>query len=155
MATLKHYARKAPGKSRGQALVEFALVMPILLLLLAVVATGGQMLASDISLTQAARAGAVAAAEDASATPKDPISVQTTDARTAANNEQGGANVITCSGSGVPSGCVTVTDLSAPGPGLENNTVSLAKCQIWDTIQTFVPLFGNNITIEAEATAPQ
>jgi len=139
---------------RGQSITEFALVLPVAVVILALAASGGEMLMTDISLTQAARAGAIAAAQDAAATPPDPISVQTTDAQTAANDEQGGPNSIPCSGSGVPSHCVRVSDLSAPGVGLENSVVSLVKVQVWETITPFVPIFGS-VTIQAEATAPQ
>ncbi len=128
-------------------------MLPVAVLILALAATGGEMLMTDISLTQAARAGAIAAAQDAAATPPDPISTQTTDARTAANNEQGGAGSIQCSGGGVP-GCVKVVDMTAPGPGLENDVVSLVKVQVWETVTPYVPIFGS-ITIQAEATAPQ
>jgi Flp pilus assembly protein TadG len=139
---------------RGQSITEFALVLPVAVIILALAASGGEMLMTDISLTQAARAGAIAAAQDAAATPPDPISVQTTDARTAANDEQGGPGSIQCSGAGVPSQCVQVSDLSAPGVGLENSVVSLVKVQVWETITPFVPIFGS-FTIQAEATAPQ
>ncbi len=128
-------------------------MFPVAVVILAVAATGGEMVMTDIGLTQAARAGAIAAAHDAAATPPDSVSVQTTDARTAANNEQGGPGSIQCSGGG-PSGCVQVVDMPAPGPGLENRVVSLVQVRVWETVIPFVPIFGN-VTIQAEATAPQ
>ena len=143
-----------PSRGRpGQALVEFALVLPVAMLLLALAATGGQMLMTDISLTQAARAAAIAAAQDYAA--NDPVANQTTDARTAANDELGGAGSLTCAGTGVPAGCVQVTDLVAGSdPKMENNVINLVKVKVWQTIDPFVPLL-NGITIEAEAVAPQ
>ncbi|MHB1501620.1 MAG: TadE/TadG family type IV pilus assembly protein [Candidatus Dormibacteria bacterium] len=136
---------------RGQSITEFALVFPVAVVILAVAATGGEMVMTDIGLTQAARAGAIAAAHDAAAGRS--LLVQTTDAGTAANNEQGGPGSIQCSGGG-PSGCVQVVDMTAPGPGLENRVVSLVQVRLWETVIPFVPIFGN-VTIQAEATAPQ
>ncbi|MHB1575937.1 MAG: TadE/TadG family type IV pilus assembly protein [Candidatus Dormibacteria bacterium] len=137
----------------GQAITEFAVVLPVAVVILALAATGGEMVMTDIGLTQAARAGAIAAAHDAAATPPDSIGVQTTDARTAANNEQGGVGSIQCSGA-VPSGCVSVVDMKAGVAPLENRVVSLVQVRVWETIMPFVPIFGN-VTIQAEATAPQ
>jgi Flp pilus assembly protein TadG len=135
------------GRSRGQSLTEFALVLPIALLLLALAATGGQMLATSIDLTQAARSGAIAAAADYGA--GDTIVQQTTDARTAAYDEQGGAGSITCQSSAkVPVGCVGVTDT----PGADYPGQNLAVVTVWKTLDLYVPLFPN-ITVSGTATA--
>jgi Flp pilus assembly protein TadG len=135
------------GRSRGQSLTEFALVLPIALLLLALAATGGQMLATSIDLTQAARSGAIAAAADYGA--GDTIVQQTTDARTAAYDEQGGAGSITCKSSAkVPAGCVGVTDT----PGADYPGQNLAVVTVWKTLDLYVPLFPN-ITVSGTATA--
>ncbi len=135
------------GRSRGQSLTEFALVLPIALLLLALAATGGQMLVTSIDLTQAARSGAVAAAADYGA--GDTIVQQTNDARTAAYDEQGGAGSITCKSSGkVPVGCVSVADT----PGADYPGQNLAVVTVWKTLDLYVPLFPN-ITVSGTATA--
>ncbi len=135
-------------------MVEFALVLPIAVMILALAATGGQMLMTDISLTQAARAGANSAAQAYGNSPPASITVQTTDATVAAQDEQGGAGSIQCSGAPAPGQCVQVTDLPAPYPGLQNNVVNLVQVKVWETISPLVPIFGG-VTIEAEAVAPQ
>ena len=128
-------------------MTEFALVLPIALLLLAVAATGGQMLVTAIDLTQAARSGAVAAAADYGA--GDTIVQQTNDARTAAYDEQGGAGSITCKPSAkVPVGCVSVADTA----GTDYPGQDLAVVTVWRTLDLYVPLFPD-ITVSGTATA--
>ena len=128
-------------------MTEFALVLPIALLLLAVAATGGQMLVTAIDLTQAARSGAVAAAADYGA--GDTLVQQTNDARTAAYDEQGGAGSITCKPSAkVPVGCVSVADTA----GTDYPGQNLAVVTVWRTLDLYVPLFPD-ITVSGTATA--
>ncbi len=127
-------------------------MLPVAVIILALAATGGQMLMTDISLTQAARAGAVAAAQSYSN--GSSATVQTTQATIAAQDEQGGAGSIQCSGAPTPGQCVTATDLPAPYPGLQNNVVNLVQVKVWQTISPLVPVFGG-VTIEAKAVAPQ
>lgn len=138
--------KRSRPRSRGQAITEFALVLPIAILLLAVAATGGQMLVTAIGLTQAARAGAIAAASDYGA--GDSVAQQTTDARTATYDEQGGAGSITCkAGGGIPVGCVSVTDTN----GTDFPIQQLAVVKVWETIDPFIPLFPG-ITVTGTAT---
>jgi len=123
--------------------------MPVAVLLLALAATGGQMLITAINLTQAARAGAVAA--QAGYTANDPISgdpSQTGDALQAATQELGVASISCRAGGGVPSGCVLVSNGTGSTSGEALVTVTL-----WQTVNTFVPVFGNPITVSATATA--
>lgn len=140
--------------SRGQSLVEFALILPVAVLLLGLIATGGQMIITAINVTQAARAAAVAAASDYAKDPSD-VSTQTTDASTAANDEEGGASSIKCSGGGVPTGvspqCVAVTDIAAGTGGLENDQVDLVQVKVYQSITPFIPIFPS-LAVSSEAT---
>jgi Flp pilus assembly protein TadG len=53
-----HPSRRRPGRGRGQALVEFALVIPIFLAVLAILIYFGFMLYSKMTVINAAREGA-------------------------------------------------------------------------------------------------
>jgi Flp pilus assembly protein TadG len=55
--------RDARGRTRGQSLVEFALVLPIFLLLFAAILDLGRLAVAQISVTNAAREGAFQAAQ--------------------------------------------------------------------------------------------
>jgi Flp pilus assembly protein TadG len=122
-------------------------VLPIAILLLALAATGGQMLVTVINLTQAARAGAIAAASDLGA--GHSVAVQTADAYTATYDEQGGAGSIHCKAGGkVPAGCVAVQD----GTGTEFPGQRLAVVTVWETINPYIPLFPG-ITVTGTATS--
>jgi Flp pilus assembly protein TadG len=59
-----HPSRRRSGRGRGQALVEFALVIPIFLLVLSGILDFGFMLYSRMSVISAAREGARAAVMD-------------------------------------------------------------------------------------------
>jgi Flp pilus assembly protein TadG len=132
-------------------MVEFALILPVALLLVALISTAGQMIITGIEVTQAARAAAVtAAADDAQGTG---VVTQTTDAAQSANDEEGGAGSIHCSGTGVPTGCVEVTDLPAGSATLENSEVNLVQVNVWQKIDPFIPLLPP-LNVSSEATAP-
>ncbi|MGH8867316.1 MAG: TadE/TadG family type IV pilus assembly protein [Actinomycetes bacterium] len=62
MRTLPALARKASGREAGAAAVEFALILPILLLLVFGIIDFGRALNAQITVTQAAREGARLAA---------------------------------------------------------------------------------------------
>jgi PKD repeat protein len=51
--------RRGRRKSRGQSLVEFALIVPVVLVLLGVVADAGRLFFSYVAITNAAREGAI------------------------------------------------------------------------------------------------
>jgi Flp pilus assembly protein TadG len=56
--------RSRRGDETGQALVEFALILPLVVLLIGVAFNGWNAMQLDIGLTSAARAGALQAAND-------------------------------------------------------------------------------------------
>jgi len=65
MVKLRHLGRTGTGhrKSRGQSLVEFAIILPVFLLLFAAILDLGRIAAAQISVTNAAREGAFQAAQ--------------------------------------------------------------------------------------------
>jgi len=119
----------APSGARGQSLVEFALIAPIIMVILAIVFTGSQYMNALVGLDSAARAGALTVAADTSANVTN-INILTDDAVLAVNREQG---VRQCPGRGAPpcfvasttgpagcpanSNCVWVDNLINPNPG--------------------------------------
>jgi Flp pilus assembly protein TadG len=82
------FRRRRRG-TRGQSLVEFSLAFPIFLLLCAVAFTGSQAMGSVIGLSGAARAGAIAAANDVSANSNVPVATELAHAVAAVNYEEG------------------------------------------------------------------
>ena len=55
--------RRRRGKSRGQSIVEFALILPLFMLLFATVLDLGRIAAAQVTVTNAAREGAFEAAK--------------------------------------------------------------------------------------------
>lgn len=125
-------------------MVEFALVLPVAVVILALIATGGQMLMGSIDLTQAARAGAQAVQGDLQQGKS--ASQQLQDARTAVEGELGVAS-LSCGGRGAQGKCVTVATPANPGPGQ-----TLATVTVWRSVDSFLPVFGSTWTISARAT---
>jgi len=68
--TRTSYLRPGKSRSRGQALVELAAILPTFLLLVTVALDAGRMFYSQITITDAAREGALEAASN----PKWPVS---------------------------------------------------------------------------------
>lgn len=123
----------------GQALVETALLLPLLLALAVLVVIGAELLRTEIGLTDAARAGAAAAAGAATrgASPQ-----------TAAEQAAAAEGVhLHCAGIGVPPGCVSVATATGPQSGVHMEVVD-----VYDTVVPWWP-FGGVITLHAEAAA--
>jgi Flp pilus assembly protein TadG len=109
--------RGGPAGTAGQALVELALLLPLLGAIFLLLLAGGQWIAEEIALTNAARTAAVAAA-DAVNRGSDP-----TAAAIAAADAEGGA--LRCGGGSAPPSCVAVVTETGPlsGATLEAVTV--------------------------------
>jgi len=139
---------------------EFALVFPVAILLLALAATGGQMLVSDINITQSARAGAVAAqyqyndgniilGSAPAATPCTVVSSELCFATVAAEQELG-VSSLPCTPSGsIPTGCILLTAVDDHTSG-----ETMLQVTVWDTIHPYLPILPG-ITIKAIATAEE
>ena len=87
--------RRRHRDETGTALVELALVVPIVILLMGVAFNGWNAMQSSIRLTSAARAGAIVAANDltnSSTHPALSTSVALADATNAINSEEGSTN---------------------------------------------------------------
>lgn len=139
------------AKSRGQALVEMALVLPLFVLLLLITIDFGRVYFSFIQINNAAREGANYAALD----PANNLLIQA-----AANQEtdvqaQGGESplqfVIVCKDpAGTVIACSTAKDLGS-GPG---NTVTLTVNEPFSFLTPFMNNFwSNSFTMSTSATA--
>jgi hypothetical protein len=81
--------RRRRQRAHGQSLVEFSLAFPLFMLLVALAFTGSSAMGAVIGLSGAARAGAIAAANDVSANSNVPMSVELAHAVAAVNYEEG------------------------------------------------------------------
>ncbi len=150
----------------GQALVEFALVLPLVILLVSVAFNGWNGIQLDLRLTSAARAGAlVAASELANDVTTVNNGAQPTqaqfdqalvDATTAVNNEEDTTTYQSTNPNGSdyvsltapPPGTDTVSDGSGDPP-ISINTVTITISQ---ASVALVPVVGN-ISVSAHAAA--
>ncbi|HZS15531.1 MAG TPA: TadE/TadG family type IV pilus assembly protein [Candidatus Dormibacteraeota bacterium] len=94
-------------------MVEFAVALPLFMLLIAVCFSASSAMNSSIGLTGAARAGAIAAANDVSANANVALSTELADAVLAVNEEEGCGSCYTGatsqSGCAAGAGCVWIT----------------------------------------------
>jgi Flp pilus assembly protein TadG len=147
---------------RGQALVEFALVLPLMLLLLLLAVDFGRLFTTYIAVNNAAREGAFYAAEHAADDPFDgPTYIAEVDAiaREEVNAQgQGGEGALSVTppvcfpaGGGAPIACnVAATQTSGIG-----NHVQVEVSQPFSLLTPFVgELFGGQLILTAQATAP-
>jgi Flp pilus assembly protein TadG len=139
-------SRRRRRRGRGQALVEFALVFPVFMLVLAGILDFGFMLYSRIQVINAARDGARAA-----------IVLQT---RTAPSIHSAVLGQVqgSASGSGLNTGSLTVTELCGPAGSSTNATCDSTNTKSGDSVAVsvtypyhgfFPQLFGSTITLGA------
>jgi Flp pilus assembly protein TadG len=151
-----------PSVRRGQALVEFALVAPVMLLLLLVAVDFGRVFFSYIAVNNAAREGALYAAEHAKDTPFD-AATYNADTIAAALREanvqtQGGEGAITVTNptcadasSGAPVSCQAAATVTT---GIGSH-VTVTATQPFDMLTPIIgDILGSTITISASASAP-
>jgi hypothetical protein len=155
-AIRRHFATRRPG----QALVEFCLVSIVMILILATVADFGRLFYAQITVENAARAGAlVAAREPASYTGACPGAVTPT-------NKIGCAIAAESRGSG---STVAASEVTVSCQGFDGSTVSPCPATPQPSVRSKVTIvksfgfvmpvltaiFGNSITITATVSADQ
>jgi Flp pilus assembly protein TadG len=147
---------------RGQALVEFALVLPVMLLLLLLAVDFGRLFFTHIAVTNAAREGAFYAAEHASDQPFDKDDYEAA-AIVAAEREtnvqaQGGAGVIDVDAPRCyDPGTDTTIDCAAASnfAGGVGNYVEVTARQDFTFLTPIIgDILGGTITLDASATGP-
>jgi Flp pilus assembly protein TadG len=137
----------------GTALVELALVLPLVILFLGVAFNGWNGMQATIRLTSAARAGAIVAASDLTANPNHPATstnVALTDATNAINQEEGVTNVFQSSDSSANN----YVSLSTPPADVISSNVKMnvVTITISQTSVSFVPFVGS-LPVTTHATA--
>ena len=137
----------------GTALVELALVLPLVVLLLGAAFNGWNGMQHTIRLTSAARAGAIVAANDLTTTPSHPATTQDqalADATTAINAEEGATAIyqsIDSSANNYVSIALTPNE-TISGPV----TISVVTITISHASVSFVPFVGS-FPVTTHATA--
>jgi Flp pilus assembly protein TadG len=135
---------------RGTAVVEFALVVPLIMMLVGIAFNGWSALQSSIRLTTAARAGAIAAANDLGPPNNKTTSTALTDATTAINNEEGVTNVYqhtNAAANNYVSLSISTDTLSGTGV-----TINVVTIQIMHQVTAWVPV-ASLPPLNAKATA--
>lgn len=112
----------------GQAVVELAVALPVLVALAMLVFAGGRLLATSVALADAARAGAVAAASDVARGQPG----QAESAAVAAAAGEGAP--LSCAGDGIPADCVAVATATGGSSGEPMEVVT-----VYDRVDTGVP----------------
>jgi Flp pilus assembly protein TadG len=131
--------------SRGQALVEMSLVIPMVFILLGVVYTASDAMHSAIGLTSAARAGAIMAASDLSTDSSN--TTKAVDDATAAINAEENVSFYQKAGPGCTNNCVTLTKTVGSA-----SSITLAQITITHSVATGIPVVsGINISVKATA----
>ena len=160
----RHAHLLTPGqrhRSTGQAITEFAVVLPVLLLLLLFTVDFGRLFFSYIAVNNAVREGAYYAAARAADTPFDQAAYEagvTTAALGEVNVQgQGGEGTLTVNGptcfspGGTTLDCHTASNF-AGGIG---NQVTVSASQPFTFLTPLIgDLFGGQLDLSASATAP-
>ncbi|HTZ07778.1 MAG TPA: TadE/TadG family type IV pilus assembly protein [Acidimicrobiales bacterium] len=143
------------------ALVEFALVLPVVALLMGAAFTGWNGMQLSVRLTSAARAGAIQAAADLGADQNGVADALITgaqqqsawdDATQAVNNEEGTTGVYQDTDpGGADYVAMALESQAVPGSG-GTITLNVVKITISDTAVTLVPVVGN-LAVNTTATA--
>ena len=158
-ASVGRARRRSGGDEKGQALVEFALVLPLVILLVAVAFNGWNGIQLAVRLTSAARAGAVQAANDLGAdvtahpgTPPTALEFQNAwDAATSAVNQEEGVTGV------YQDKFPNQADyVNMPAPYTQSlngvGTVGVVTVTITQASVTLVPVVGN-FSVSAHAAA--
>jgi len=148
--TLRRWCRD----EAGQALVEFALVLPVVILLVGVAFNGWNGMQRAIRLTSAVRAGAIQAAHDLAVNPGAGLTCTTgsalSDATNAINLEEGvPSGTYQCGNATANNYVSAVQSSSTIGGGATINlvTISISGAEI-----TLVPFVGKfSVSTHAEA----
>jgi PKD repeat protein len=137
-------------KTLGQSLVEFAIVLPVFMLLLLIAVDFGRLFFSYVQISNATREGAAYAAAE----PTDLVGIQAAVARERSVQSQRGENALTVTAScsdtaGSPIACTAATGGGGPG--------NIVTVKVNEPFTFFTPLingfFANNMQLNVRASA--
>ncbi len=149
--------------SKGQALVEFAIVAPVLLLLLLIAVDFGRVFFSYVAVNNSAREGAYYAAAHAGDDPFDQTAYEAGVVNAAltetVNQTQGGEGSRTVTGpTCLVAGTTTTVDCRTASTNLAGGSGNHVIVSVSQPYQFLTPLvgelFGGQLTLAASATAP-
>jgi Flp pilus assembly protein TadG len=145
-------SRRRRHDESGTALVELALVIPLVILLLGAAFNGWNGMQESIRLTSAARAGAILAASDLTSNAGHPATTQSqalADATTAINAEEGTPGLYQSTNSGANNyvSIATQTDTISARITINVVTVTISHASV-----SFVPFVGS-FPVTTHATA--
>ena len=144
--------RRCPRRvaGRAQALVEFALLLPLLLLLVLVAIDAGRLFFTEIALTNAAREGAAYGAGNPTDTSGISAHVQVEANVQTQAGEHPIAVTVTCAD---PSGA-TIACATAPGGNGPGNTITVSVREPFSFLTPLINgFFGNSLQLGGSATA--
>jgi Flp pilus assembly protein TadG len=161
VAEERHFARRIRHMSgtrrrdeSGQALVEFALVLPLVILIVAVAFNGWDGMQTTIRLTSAARAGALQAAAILAQDPADPTNEQQPawDAAVNAVNAEENTSVYQNLNSSQPDYVNLVIQTQNVSSGTTTVAIGTVTITVSPSSVTLVPYVGH-ISVTTHATA--
>ena len=136
-------------RSRGQALVEFALIVPVLVLILLITVDFGRLFFTYIQVNNAAREGASYGSLNPTSTGIATAAQKEIDAQA-----QRGESSISVSSTCADSTGNALACASAPGGSGRGNTITVAVSENFTFLTPLINgAFGNNFKIGASATA--
>lgn len=136
--------------SKGQAIAEFVLIVPIMLLLMLVAIDFGRVFASYVQLTNSAREAAAYAAGN----PTDLAGIQAHGGYEQNSQAQGGQGVLTITRTCANSSGGALDCALTPGGGGTGNTITVHARERFTFLTPIIgDLFGGGITLDTSTTA--
>ena len=142
-------ATRRPSRWSGQSVVEFAIVLPLFMLILLITIDFGRMFFSYVALNNAAREGAAYAATN----PTDTSGIATHAVAEANTQAQRGEHPLSVSTACVDTSAATIPCTDAAGGGGPGFTVTVTATETFSFITPWIDgFFGNNFKMASSAS---
>lgn len=146
--------RRRPPRTHGQALVEFALVIPVMLLLVVGGLDAGRLFFTWIAVSDAAREGAAYAAGNAAGNPTDTSGISVRVNQEGNVQGQGGEGTTTITTTCTDRYGYALTCASAFGGNGTGNTVKVAVQRPFSFVTPVIgAILGNSVNLAGSATS--
>jgi PKD repeat protein len=147
---LRTVKRHRARLSRGQSLVEFAIVLPVMLFLLLIVVDFGRIFASYIEISNASREGAAYAA----GTPGNATGIHAQAVSEMNSQNQAGQGALTVTETCANSAGNSINCTSAGGGSGTGNTITVTATERFTFLTPLISFFfGGGVTLNASTTA--